>query len=242
MHTDLSLFYKILVLVEDQGSITLADLKPFGNVRQTLGALGRLEGLRYIERNKPDGGEPYFTLTDEGDTALANILESIPREGKTWDGKWRMILFDVPETKRTVRQLYRLKLLEYGARMLQSSVWITPELGVVTRFREAIAHTEFADAVYYLEADMLPGGQMNIRELWNLDKVEDEYKMLFQAFKQQVIRASKADNRTYLAKCMMVQLALTMRKDPQLPADLMPRKWIGLEAITWYGKLRALCQ
>ena len=40
-----------------------------------------------------------------------------------WDGKWRLVSFDIPETRRTVRDLLRSRLKEWGFTKLQNSVW-----------------------------------------------------------------------------------------------------------------------
>ena|SRR3989344_9604462 len=40
-----------------------------------------------------------------------------------WDGKWRLVSFDIPETKRTVRDLLRNRLKEWGFTRMQNSVW-----------------------------------------------------------------------------------------------------------------------
>lgn len=53
--------------------------------------------------------------------ALLNIKTKQVR----WDGKWRVVIFDIPETNKRVRQALRetLKVLEF--KPLQKSVWIS---------------------------------------------------------------------------------------------------------------------
>lgn len=43
-----------------------------------------------------------------------------------WDGRWRMIIFDVPEKKRKYRDYLRQMLKTLGFKELQKSAWITP--------------------------------------------------------------------------------------------------------------------
>lgn len=43
-----------------------------------------------------------------------------------WDRKWRMIMFDVPETDRYAREKLIDKFKELGMQLLQQSVWIHP--------------------------------------------------------------------------------------------------------------------
>lgn len=43
-----------------------------------------------------------------------------------WDGKWRVICFDIPEKKKNIRRLVHSKLKELGCYRLQDSVFVTP--------------------------------------------------------------------------------------------------------------------
>ncbi|HEY1074535.1 MAG TPA: PaaX family transcriptional regulator C-terminal domain-containing protein, partial [Patescibacteria group bacterium] len=235
--SDLSLFHKILVLTEDKGEIVLDDLKQFGSTRQTLGALGRLEGLKLIERTKEEKRN-VFTLTEKGDLVLADILGHLPDSEKNWDGKWRIILFDIPESKRTVRQMFRIKLLDFGARMLQSSVWITPNKSVADKFYDLIMQTEFAHTVQFFEAKHFGNNAIDVLSLWQLDKLDKEYRELFKELDTQLKNLKKQKDISFTAKCMIVSLALVAKKDPHLPVELMPKKWAGLEAEAWYKKIR----
>ncbi|MDO8729389.1 MAG: hypothetical protein Q7K26_05945 [bacterium] len=45
---------------------------------------------------------------------------------KKWDRKWRVIIFDIPENKRKVRDLIRHLFHQAGLRRLQDSVWAYP--------------------------------------------------------------------------------------------------------------------
>ncbi len=47
-------------------------------------------------------------------------------EQKRWDGKWRLIIFDIKEFKRGTRDKIRRELKKLGLVHLQDSVWVTP--------------------------------------------------------------------------------------------------------------------
>jgi DNA-binding transcriptional regulator PaaX len=238
---DLSLFHKILVFVEDQGSARLSELDSFGNRRQTLGALGRLEGLHYIQRQKKSDDDT-FALTDKGDNALADILNYLPEGNPKWDKKWRIILFDVPETQRTLRQMLRLKLIDWGARMLQSSVWISPYPTAMQRFQILVRNYKLTSSVHFFEAQHFGDNTINVSELWELNKLEKEYRSLFSTFERMYRKIEKSESQSYLAKCLIIQLALIAKQDPNLPEYMMPKNWIGYQTADWYGKLRVYCQ
>jgi len=44
----------------------------------------------------------------------------------TWDGKWRMVMFDIPKKYSSTRDALRRKLLEIGMHRLQESIFIYP--------------------------------------------------------------------------------------------------------------------
>src|SRR3989344_2297817 len=43
-----------------------------------------------------------------------------------WDGKWRILIFDVPEKIRGKRDFLRRELIDFGFYPLQKSVWVYP--------------------------------------------------------------------------------------------------------------------
>ncbi len=42
------------------------------------------------------------------------------------DGKWQMVIFDIPEKKRVLRDIFRENLQILGYKILQQSVWVCP--------------------------------------------------------------------------------------------------------------------
>ncbi len=74
------------------------------------------------------GGRRYARATEAGKRMLA--LESLRENGakkpKRWDGRWRVVLFDIPERRRGVRNQLRKFMQEFGFVRLQDSAWIYP--------------------------------------------------------------------------------------------------------------------
>ncbi len=80
-----------------------------------------------VFRNKD--GELGVEITKKGKEALRNLsLEKISKEKRKeeWDGKWRIVMFDIPEKKRKIRGLLRDSLKRMGFLQIQGSVWIYP--------------------------------------------------------------------------------------------------------------------
>ena len=75
-----------------------------------------------------------FRLTKKGDkeaffafiNAEASKYDLEKKERYKWDGKWRIIFFDVPEKKRAHRDYLRSIIKAVGFKELQKSTWIYP--------------------------------------------------------------------------------------------------------------------
>ncbi len=79
-----------------------------------------------IEARK--SGKIFLELTEQGRLeALYRRLEDLAGRGhKKWDGKWRMIMFDIPERGRRERYAMRAILRSVGFYRMQKSVYIFP--------------------------------------------------------------------------------------------------------------------
>ncbi len=58
--------------------------------------------------------------------SLAQLLETKLVIKKKWDGRWRIVAFDIPEEKRGMRNLLRQCLKNWDFRRLQASVFVCP--------------------------------------------------------------------------------------------------------------------
>ena len=70
----------------------------------------------------------HFTLTKRGrkildDWQMSRYVINQPRK---WDKKWRVIIFDIPEKRKRMRERARSILIAASFRRLQDSVWVYP--------------------------------------------------------------------------------------------------------------------
>ena len=90
--------------------------------------LKRLHKRGLIEIIKRKNGITNVKLTKEGKRKLArykiDLLEI--EKPKKWDGKWRIIIFDIPVKKNFARELLRRKMKNLGFYKLQASVFVYP--------------------------------------------------------------------------------------------------------------------
>jgi len=90
-----------------------------------------IQEFRYeklIDWQEKSDGAIRHTLTKLGKQyALEYKIDEMEIKNPTvWDGKWRMVIFDIPERKRKARNALRNKLKELGFRELQKSVFVHP--------------------------------------------------------------------------------------------------------------------
>ena len=67
-------------------------------------------------------------LTKEGEQALAFMVAHKPdsREHRSWDGRFRMVTYDIHESRKKVRVRLKELLCAFGFYKLQNSVWVYP--------------------------------------------------------------------------------------------------------------------
>jgi DNA-binding transcriptional regulator PaaX len=74
------------------------------------------------------GKRSFVRLTRQGKEHLELLSRTLarPSRQKVWDGKWRAVIFDIPERFRSTRDRLREEITEAGFYRLQDSVWIFP--------------------------------------------------------------------------------------------------------------------
>jgi len=138
-------YFKILGEIND-------DLKEID--KQALErAIESLYESNMVEEKKNKEGVITIVLSKEGvKKALTFDLENIKIEKpKKWDGKWRMIMFDIPEKKRNVRDALRHNIQNLGLYEYQKSVFIYPyncrdEIEYIVELHKAKKYVRFVVA------------------------------------------------------------------------------------------------
>lgn len=121
--------------------------------------VGRLEKRKLIKR-KMKGGRSEMILTEKGREELLKYdIDKIKlKNNEPWDGKWRVVIFDIPEDKKQARDALRSKFKHLGMLQLQKSVFVYPfdckkEIDFVSDFFEV------GDDILYLESEIKDIGE-----------------------------------------------------------------------------------
>ncbi len=93
-------------------------------------------------------------LTDKGNRQLL-YYKTTDKKRQKWDGKWRVVVFDVWENLRSKRNMLRNEIRDFGFIQLQHSVWIYPY--------------ECADFIELLKADLSFGKNIRYMVVESLD-------------------------------------------------------------------------
>lgn len=104
------------------------ELKKGRERERFLWAVAYLRRRKYISYETRKDGTVKIVLSEEGKKrALVCNLDSLAlSKSKRWDGKWRIIAFDIPETKKMRRHALTGQLKKLGCVMLQRSMWAWP--------------------------------------------------------------------------------------------------------------------
>lgn len=136
--------------------------------KNLLAAIERLKSRRMVKLEERNG-ETYLVVTRQGKEALKQFeIESVSiQKPDEWDGKWRIVLFDIPEKYKKSRNALRIKLRELGFYSLQKSAFIYPydchdEIDFIANFFRVARH------IQYLESGDLGEREGEIRHYFSL--------------------------------------------------------------------------
>lgn len=117
------------------------------NPRKAAAKLDRtLRGL--VQSGRVQKTPQGYRLTTKGERELARQQFSRYQFPplKKWDGKWRVVCFDIPEKYKYARKVLGRKLIELGFYRLQDSVFVVPQ--------PCGEFLKLAQKAYYLEKDL----------------------------------------------------------------------------------------
>jgi len=87
--------------------------------------IGYLQKQGYIKTKSLEGIKGVL-LTPKGAEKILYVKRKLAAKEKRKDGKWIMIIFDIPEKQRKARDFLRDALSDMGYEKLQQSVWVCP--------------------------------------------------------------------------------------------------------------------
>ncbi|MCD6539820.1 MAG: CRISPR-associated endonuclease Cas2 [Candidatus Omnitrophica bacterium] len=98
---------------------------------------------------------------------------------QVWDKKWRLIIYDIPESKRGKRQRLRTFLIDLGFGRVQDSCWVSP-YDYSKQIYEFSVEEKILNEICIYEGKFFAGKNIDslVKELWDLERLSDNYKRL----------------------------------------------------------------
>ena len=104
----------------------LKDVHNF-TAKQLSVAVRDLKRLKLIDKKKDYEGSILVSLTEKGILRAINLsFRRLERKKENWDGKWRMVAFDIPNSHRKGRNALNYRLKMGGFYELQESIFLYP--------------------------------------------------------------------------------------------------------------------
>ncbi|MEW6302498.1 MAG: hypothetical protein AB1705_03450 [Verrucomicrobiota bacterium] len=197
--------------------------------------VNRLEKQQLIERDPAAPDDRMYRLTAQGRLRALGGRDPVARWSRKWDGRWRLVLFDVPTARNSDRGRLRRYLRNEGFGYLQNSVWITPNplekereiLGGGKVNVESLVLLEARPCAGETDADIVAGA-------WDFQRINHRYNV-----HQKILEGRpKGALRTEAAAKALLRWATAERQawldavsnDPLLPVRILPPDYLGRRA------------
>lgn len=123
--------------------------------RDLYRAIQQLYRSKLISYKRDKHGTTSIVLNRDGHkVALRYKLDEMEiKKPVQWDHKWRLIIFDIPEKKKRLRDTLRMRLKQLGLIELQKSVFVHPyecrnEIDFVIELYDARRYVRFIEATH----------------------------------------------------------------------------------------------
>ena len=191
--------------------------------------LSELERQKLIERHPQPELTRVVRLTEQGRCQALGGRDPAALWKRRWDGRWRMVLFDLPTAQRNLRvRLWRLLRAKHFG-YLQDSVWVSPD--EATEVRTTLGEAK-VQADTFLVMDGKPAAGESDAEIvagaWDFSAINERYERHLEFLSKspptgtRLIEWARRENAAWRA---------ALEIDPLLPAALLPPGYLGAEAF-----------
>jgi phenylacetic acid degradation operon negative regulatory protein len=211
-------------------------MAPFGispaAVRQAVSRMSR-QGWLTARR---EGNRAFYAVTERGRSRIEELSPRIYGPVVEWDGRWRLLVYDVAERHRKRRDRLRKELQVLGWAPLSASIWISPA-DALDAAKEAAQAVDAGNEIQLFSGAYR--GPLSDRELiercWDLPAIASAYDEFVQRYRPKLDHERQHHSlRDEAAFVDRLWLVYDYRKftylDPGLPSELLPAHWPGTTA------------
>jgi len=200
--------------------------------RTALNRMVRRGLLRTLRR----GRQAFLGLTAHGTTVLRDGQRKLDGEvvDRDWDGRWTLLTFSVPESRRADRHALRTRLGWFGFGPLRSGLWVSTSAADVSATLAELDLLEHAE-VFRAEAFRWTDPARIAAEAWDLPAIAAGYEDFLLRW-----GGGASEHLDDLSRRILLgaEWLLLIRRDPVLPSVLLPEGWPGTRAAALFRTLR----
>ena len=206
-------------------------------VRSILSRMSRNGWLK----SRKAGRHSFYSLTPQCIELLEEGAQRIfqPRRDP-WDGRWHLLTYSIPESRRSLRRRLRKRLLWLGFGALHQGTWISPRdlRGEVERVVDALNIRPYVE-LFSVEHCGFSRDEEIVARCWSLEQLNDyyanfvsRYGPMFQEYQARLLAGNSLQpQECFVQRFMLVHEYRSLPYvDPNLPLELLPGDWLGERA------------
>lgn len=198
---------------------------------------GTLSGLLKEEMIVKGEKENQYQLTEKGFQSLCLEFPFFRFLKEKWDGKWRVISYEIPEKKREIRDRLRREMQGWGLGPWHRSFWLTPH-PIITNLKTLTAQKEEERYIQAFESDHVYGDrELLIEKVWGKANLDRQYRELFKKWHD--ILSGSEEKLDKFKKIVLFYIDI-LRQDPGLPKELLGESWIGFEGWNIFKEIKSI--
>lgn len=204
-------------------------------------SMSRLKKEGWFTTSK-QGRETIYALSDQMLDVLIRGRERIfrRREGP-WSGRWTMVIYQVPESERAVREHLRKQLAWTGFGQLSPSTWLAPhDLFQEARALKSQFKSARMDILWCGSSDKESAHELASR-CWDLDLLGQDYRSFLKTYAHLDNEYGNAIKDGRQAMVERTRIIDDFRRfpfrDPELPVELQPKNWPGPAAFSLFTRV-----
>ncbi len=179
-----------------------------------------------------------YVITEKGQLELALSFPLVRFMLFPWDGKFRILSYEIPEKKRSLRDALRREVTGWGLGPWHRSFWITPH-PIIPELKSLMSKDELQEYVQAFEGVQVVGEEkVLIEKVWELSKLEVVYKKTFKMW-HTVLSEEKTGKEEKMQQVVNAFLEV-LKMDPGLPKELVGKQWIGFEAFEIFQEMKKI--
>lgn len=191
--------------------------------------LAQLERDKLVERHPDPDLARVVRLTETGRRTALGGRDPVNCWSRSWDGLWRLVMFDLPAHRHELRQQLWRTLRRHHFGYLQLSVWITPD--PATDLRAVLGETKVqADAFLVIEGRPAAGESDReiVQAAWDFPRINRRYERHLAFLKDD----PPCDARLVeWARREIAGWRAAVALDPLLPRSLLPSGYLGTDVL-----------